>query len=278
MSPQADFSAFDDPKYSTAVQSADFTSTATAAVRPTSADPSDLYQPPAITESADVANDSKPYFTPTFEDAAEAENRGWSDAPIDLSGNDDAYLTPIPMVAAQEDFAKASPGMDISDRLTLKPLSSIVPSADYSPTAEDACQYICPTPEGCPDNIAGACPTEVPLPTTRSADRFFGESMTHWTASNLCYNPLYFEDPSLERYGQHIVEPVQSIKSVGLFAAQFVSLPYLMALDPAHSGVSPLGFYRPGEAAPHLKRAIPLNKKAAATSIGAYTGLIFLIP
>lgn len=163
------------------------------------------------------------------------------------------------------------------DRLRLKPLSDIVPSADYT-AGDDRCQFLCPSPETCSDESAVRCPKETDLPSIGGPDRNHPQQQYHWTASNVTYNPIYFEDARLERYGQHIPEPLQSLKSVALFAGQFASLPYQMALDPVHERVSPLGFYRPGEAAPCLKRAVPWNKKAVAASAGAYTGLIFLIP
>lgn len=178
---------------------------------------------------------------------------------------------PVAEVSESDVDRPASPrpgGIDIDHLLPLKPLSDIVPSANYAVT-EDMCRA---------DGTGDDCPPDSALPTVGSPERFHGEKMYHWEASNLVYNPLYFEDTRLERYGQHAWGPLQSIKSVALFAGQFASLPYQMALDPVHECVSPLGFYRPGEAAPCLKRSIPWNGKALATSAGAYTGLIFLVP
>ncbi len=99
-----------------------------------------------------------------------------------------------------------------------------------------------------------------------------------WMASNLYHNPLYFEDPALERYGHTYHPLVQPFASAGRFTTQLVGLPYQMAIDPIQRRRYTLGWYRPGDCAPKKHYQIPLNKKAAAVEAGVVTGAFFLFP
>ena len=110
------------------------------------------------------------------------------------------------------------------------------------------------------------------------AGRQFEEMVFQWEASNFSYNPLYFEDPALERYGHTYHEAVQPFVSAARFGVQLVGLPYQMAIDPIHKEIYPLGWYRPGECAPQLLYQIPWNTSAAIAEGAVVTGLIFLIP
>jgi hypothetical protein len=92
------------------------------------------------------------------------------------------------------------------------------------------------------------------------------------------HNPLYFDDTLLERYGHTFPECVQPFVSVGLFSAQFMGLPYQMAIDGACEKRYAVGYDRPGDCVPYHIPQVPLNAKAAATTAGFYTGMIFLIP
>lgn len=168
----------------------------------------------------------------------------------------------------------------VAEETRLRPLSSIVPRFDYAPEGTDRCLYLCPRPADCPDGKEAAtrCPVPETLPVEGSSVRVFAPTQYAWAASNLVYNPLYFEDASLERSGQLYPEWAQPFASMGLFSVQLAGLPYQMAIDPACSCVSPLGFHRPGEAAPCVKKALPWNPRAAAEAAAVYTGLIFLVP
>lgn len=115
----------------------------------------------------------------------------------------------------------------------------------------------------------------VPQPYT---GRLYPEMLFNWEASNLAYNPLYFQDVQLERYG-HTHHPVlQPFASVGLFASQLVALPYQMSLHPISRREYALGYYRPGDPAPRIYYQPPLNGKAAAVQAAATVGAVFLIP
>lgn len=103
-------------------------------------------------------------------------------------------------------------------------------------------------------------------------------AVLQWAPTNLYYHPLYFEDPSLERYGHTYHPVVQPFASAGRFATQLVGLPYQMALHPVHSRSYALGYYRPGECAPKKHYQIPFNEEAAVVQAAAMVGFFLIFP
>lgn len=99
-----------------------------------------------------------------------------------------------------------------------------------------------------------------------------------WAPTNFYHYPLYFEDPSLERYGHTYHPVVQPFASTGRFATQLVGLPYQMALHPIHSKQYALGYYRPGEYAPKKHYQIPFNEEATVVEVATVVGLFLIIP
>jgi hypothetical protein len=168
----------------------------------------------------------------------------------------------------------------------LPKVTQIMPFLDYEPdpkvAAEDPCQNLCPRPDGAPcksiDGKAPECPKEIQLSTGPFEPRVFPASTYTWQASNIFYQPLYFEDPDLERYGHAWPFFVQPIVSSVRFTTQAVGIPYQMVLNPCCCRVYPLGYYRPGECAPKLIYQIPWNTQAAAAEAGVITGVYFLFP
>jgi hypothetical protein len=67
-----------------------------------------------------------------------------------------------------------------------------------------------------------------------------------WEAPNICYQPLYFEDVGLERYGQCRNEILQSWLSAAHFFSSAALLPLHMRHDPIYGCEYPLGYCRPG--------------------------------
>lgn len=125
----------------------------------------------------------------------------------------------------------------------------------------------------------GEIPAELPFSERDSyVPRLFSDAMYPWMASNICYNPLYFEDVALERYGHSYNHYAQPIVSTVKFGGQFLMLPYQMTIDPIHKAIYPLGYYQPGEWAPYKFYQIPFNAKAAGVQAGVVTGFFFLIP
>ena len=199
---------------------------------------------------------------------------------LDLRNALERPLSPLREVPpAEEDRTPARPWAPAQTRtvLHLRKISEIDPFYDYSPDGGNPCENLCPRPKNCPaDGNRKHCPDEEELPTSDEL-ACFSEINYHWLASNLKYNPLYFEDPALERYGHTECDLIQPTLSAGRFAVQLVGLPYQMTLHPPCSCQSPLGYYRPGECAPKKCYQIPLNAKAAIVTAGFYTGLSFLL-
>ncbi len=167
-------------------------------------------------------------------------------------------------VPAKEPKAVEGP----QDLPELRPLKDINPYFDYFPVGSEL--YAA--------NGGTKIPDEKELPHEGNLSRVFGGTNFMWTASDLYHNPLYFEDPELERYGQDhgFLQPAASIARFGV---QLVGLPYQMALDPPCRQEYVLGYYRSNEiCTPKKKSRIPFNAKAAATAAAAYTGLIFIFP
>ena len=168
----------------------------------------------------------------------------------------------------------------------LKSIRNILPFGDYDPNPDpedDPYRNLCPRPAGAPrdgeddDETAALCPEVRPLSTERYSPRPVRPVQYRWAASNVAYNPLYFQDVSLERYG-HNYGLLQPVVSVGKFGTQLIGLPYQMALDPPCKCVYPLGYYRPGDCAPKLHYQIPLNARAALVQAAAVSGVALILP
>ncbi len=100
----------------------------------------------------------------------------------------------------------------------------------------------------------------------------------NWTASALCHKPLYFEERALERYG-HMTGPIsQPLLSGAHFFGSVALLPYKMGLNPPTECMYSLGYYRPGNCAPHLIPPVPLSARAAAAQSAAVLGVVYWIP
>jgi hypothetical protein len=193
-------------------------------------------------------------------------------------------LPPEPRPIGDPSNGPARPVARTPDQL--RSIREILPYHDYQPdpTIDDPCLYLCPRPDGLPckeyaeGEFVPPCPEEISLGEEPFVPRVMPPSVFAWTASNVTYNPLYFEDPQLERYGHSYGDCIQPFVSVGRFGVQLLGLPYQMALDPPHKEVYPLGYYRPGEPAPRLFYQVPLNARAAAVTAGFYTGLGVILP
>lgn len=182
----------------------------------------------------------------------------------------------------------AGPAVEpVRDPKQLRKLTSIMPFYDYipagSPGFPDVCHNLCPRPnddrcKNCPDGKCPECPEEVPLTVDPYAAREIAHMHYCWEASDLYYNPLYFEDFELERYGHTHHCLVQPFASAGKFYLQLLGIPYQATIHPLWECQSPLGFYRPGEFAPFKNYQIPWNTRAAVAQGAFATGMVYLIP
>lgn len=106
--------------------------------------------------------------------------------------------------------------------------------------------------------------------------RGFPQQRYHWKASKLHHRPLYFQDVSLERYGQtHVLQPlVSALKFFGTVPV----LPYKMGLDRPRDCEYTLGYARPGSCACPVKEHLPFSRRGAILQATATSGFIFLFP
>ncbi len=108
--------------------------------------------------------------------------------------------------------------------------------------------------------------------------RSFPEYTCAFEATNVWSNPLYFEDPALERYGHSLPRLIQPIASVARFGAQVVFLPYQMTIKPLDSKIYPLGWYSPGDYVPYRLYQPGWNGKAAAVQAATILGVGYATP
>ncbi len=100
----------------------------------------------------------------------------------------------------------------------------------------------------------------------------------HWKPSELWYQPLYFDDTCLERYGQSCCPLVQPVISGAGFFATFPVMSYKMGIDRTHDRVYTLGYYRPGSHTPCMGQKLPLEMDASLLEAATLVGLILLLP
>jgi len=117
---------------------------------------------------------------------------------------------------------------------------------------------------------------ELRLPSFRSG--YADPTHVAWTASGLCYKPLYFEDRALERYGHSTGPYTQPLLSAAHFFGTLPILPYKMGLRAPNECVYTLGHYRPGNCAPYIVPAIPFTWRAGLYQAGATVGAAYLLP
>ena len=100
-------------------------------------------------------------------------------------------------------------------------------------------------------DTADVVPKDESSVLTGSSQRFYGsegytEKPFRWPAPNIRYQPLYFEDVALERYGQTKGLVKQPIVSAYKFLRDGLLLKYNAKIDNPYSCDGPLGFCRPG--------------------------------
>lgn len=187
--------------------------------------------------------------------------------PEDERPDVDDYDMPILLVAAQEPQAPAEEpetDEDEGDRLLKRKLTDIRPTLAYAWGDKDE--------EDLPADFYKRMDNGDYMVST------VPRTVLQWEPTNLWYNPLYFEDPGLERYGHTRRDWVQPFVSTGRFFGQIATMPYQMALHPAKSQEYALGYYQPGEWAPKKRYQVPFNEEATATQMLWMTGFILLIP
>jgi hypothetical protein len=125
-----------------------------------------------------------------------------------------------------------------------------------------------------------------PLYDTCGTNRSWPMDCYHWCPSGLCYQPLYFEEPNLERYGYGCgcctcccSTCVQSACSAAHFFGTVPALPYMMAANCPCECNYALGDYRPGDCVPWRYQCCAPCSAAGGISEGAAAyGMILMLP
>ena len=81
----------------------------------------------------------------------------------------------------------------------------------------------------------------------------FQHRIAVWEAPNIRYQPLYFEDVGLERYGYHAGNCLQPLYSAAHFAKSTLLLGRNLCKQNPFECTYPLGFCRPGSMAPQIE-------------------------
>ena len=100
-----------------------------------------------------------------------------------------------------------------------------------------------------------------------------------WEAPQLKYNPLYFEDPQLERYGNEVCL-LQPFLSGARFYATIPTLPYQMMSEGnsvCHT-VYDFGYGRPGDCVPYALEVPEFSWTGALASGGWAFALVVILP
>jgi hypothetical protein len=136
-------------------------------------------------------------------------------------------LQPEPNAIPADEFDDSSGQLpDVEDEpRRLRKIGEILPYQDYEPDPDtamsDALKNLCPRPGATNEQ----CPEEIPWAQETYVGRAFEHSLYAWEAPNLAYNPLYFEDVQLERYGHTYPCYIQPFVSVAKFSQQVVWWP-----------------------------------------------------
>ena len=138
--------------------------------------------------------------------------------------------------------------------------SSVVPKPSPEELARwskpiEAIQIRAPKSEG-PLPMDGATALYQAQQENPSAPRPWTCDSFCWTPSELAYQPLYFDDVPLERYGQTACPLLQPAISGALFFGTVPLMPYKMIVDPPCECVSDYGLYRPGSPTPCVRQRL----------------------
>ncbi len=120
-----------------------------------------------------------------------------------------------------------------------------------------------------------------PVPTVPAAmlDEFHSalpSSMAR-TSSSFSYQPLYFEQANVERYGRSRCR-LSCVASAMRFYATIPTLPYAMTVHHPNQNYFWHWPYKAGWYAPAVRERPPLNSKGSLVQSAAITGLFFLVP
>jgi hypothetical protein len=176
-----------------------------------------------------------------------------------------AYSGPLSAGGPVEPGGSIAPLIGGTD-LQRKPISQLTTQIAVSMTAN--------TPDATLPKLSEVAAQRVHLPGTR---RPWNGMSYYWDASHLVHQPLYFEDPNLERNG-YSRGCAQPFFSAARFFGRIPLLPYALAVHPHYQAEYALGDVRPGSPAPYVYERPPLRAGGALFEAAVVTGLFFAIP
>lgn len=124
---------------------------------------------------------------------------------------------------------------------------------------------------------------DAPTGEASAAPARFTPQNLNWAAPAVYTNPLYFEQPNLERYGHYVGvcdrdNLTQSAISAAHFFVSVPALPYKIGAECPTECNYVLGTYRPGSCNPHQLVKPPLSLRGLVFEGAAATGLVFFLP
>jgi hypothetical protein len=181
----------------------------------------------------------------------------------------------------------------------LSAAADVPPEAAAAPDGPPARrELVCPTPEQMRerwfkplDRIPARIPADQGKMPMNCAAQLFTDSAAEaagfhqwtctqfqWVAPEVDFQPTYFDEVPLERYGQSAFPALQPAISAAHFFAAFPVMPYKMGLDSPYERVYSLGYYRPGSPAPGVSETLPWDFHAFFVEGGAWTAAVLLLP
>ncbi len=131
-----------------------------------------------------------------------------------------------------------------------------------------------------PENLAEQTMGQSPVVQASSSDEMLGDLVFTKSRNHdelFPYQPLFFEEANLERYGRTCGTMQPALSSLRFFAT-IPSLPYAMTVRHPSKTYLTQWPYEAGWGAPRVKEFQPLQPKPSIVQAGAITGLLFVLP
>jgi len=97
-----------------------------------------------------------------------------------------------------------------------------------------------------------------------------------WASPNYCFQPLYFEDVNLERFGARHPFLQPGLSALHFFGST-IRLPYRAAQLPFNECVFTAGYGRPGNRYCYQRERLPTDLKALSFQALISTGIVFAL-
>ncbi|MEQ8838057.1 MAG: hypothetical protein RID07_14725, partial [Lacipirellulaceae bacterium] len=109
--------------------------------------------------------------------------------------------------------------------------------------------------------------------------RYCNGNVMLWAAPQFHHQPLYFEQPMLERHGHYVHgNCVHSVLSAAHFFGSIPLLPYKIGAHPPLSCDYTLGHWRPGNCTPRTRFIPEVSTRGLVYESMFVTGSVFLVP